>query len=171
MADMVNKSVVVKANVTDVYRIWSNFDKFPLFMKNIKSVTKTDDDTSHWVMQGPLGVKVEWDAKTIQQDENKRIAWKSIDGDIKTSGQVTFDELSQGETRVNVSMGYEPPAGAAGKAVADLFSNPESRLEDDLHRFKDYIEKTDERIRETGRPLPRREVDPGDLPQGGPPEA
>ena len=54
MADQVTRDIIVKANVDEAYRLWSNFENFPHFMKYISSITKTGDRTSHWVMAGPL---------------------------------------------------------------------------------------------------------------------
>src|SRR5512145_91329 len=141
MHEQVTRSIIVKRNVTDVYSIWANFENFPHFMKHIKSVTKTGEGTSHWVMQGPLGTKVEWDADTTRQEPNTRIAWNSREGGtIKTSGQVMFQELPYGETGITVTLQYVPPAGVAGEIIAELFSNPEKQLEEDLLNFKAYAE-------------------------------
>ena len=147
MADPFTRSIVVLANAADVYQIWANFENFPRFMKYIKSITVTGPRTSHWVMAGPLGVDIEWDAETTRLDENERVAWNSIKGsDIKTRGEVTFRELGPNETEVTVTLQYDPPAGAAGEAVAELFANPEKRVRDDLEHFKEHVESTSQRI-------------------------
>lgn len=139
--DQVTRTIIVKASIGDVYRIWSNFENFPHFMSNIKSITKTSERTSHWVMEGPLGKTLEWDAETTRLEENQRIAWNSRDGgDIKTTGQVTFKELPHGETEVAVTLQYVPPGGLAGEIVASLFGNPEGKLEEDLRNFKAFAE-------------------------------
>lgn len=135
------KSIIVKAPLADVYQAWANFENFPNFMQHIRSVTKTGERTSHWVMDGPLHSHLEWDAETTRLDENSRIAWSSTDGDIKTSGQVTFNALTDGEVEVTVMLRYIPPAGIAGDLVAALFADPEGKLEEDLRNFKRYIEK------------------------------
>lgn len=141
MAEQVTRSIIVKAPVADVYAIWENFENFPHFMEHITSVTITGEKTSHWVMEGPFGFKVMWDAETTRNDHNQRIAWNSRDnGDITTSGQVTFKELPQGETEVTVTLRYVPPAGIVGQAAAKIFDNPEQKLRDDLQRFKQYAE-------------------------------
>lgn len=141
MTDHVTKTVIVKGKVSEIYDIWANFENFPQFMKNIKSVTKTGENTSHWVMEGPLGKKIEWDADTTKLEKNTRIAWNSRDnGDIKTSGQVTFNELPQDQTEVTITLQYVTPAGLAGEIIAALFSNPEAKLTEDLQRFKHYAE-------------------------------
>ena len=141
MANQTTKSIIVGAPVTQVYAIWSNFENFPHFMENIKSVTKIGDTMSHWVMSGPLGINIEWDAETTRMENNARIAWNSRDNStITTSGQVTFTDLEGKQTEVTVTLQYDPPAGLAGDVVAKLFSNPEKRLEEDLQNFKHYAE-------------------------------
>jgi uncharacterized membrane protein len=148
MANQVTESITVLGTVPDIYQIWANFENFPLFMENIKAVRKTGERTSHWVMQGPLGTEVSWDAETTRLDENQRIAWNSKDNStVKTSGQVVFAELSNNETQITVTLNYDPPAGAAGEAVAALFANPEGRLKEDLKRFKEFVESTSTRIK------------------------
>ena len=145
MANQVVKSILVKTNVEDAYRLWANFENFPHFMKYIKSVTKTGDNTSHWVVEGPLGKDIEWEAQTTRLEPNKRIGWNTTDGHVKTSGQVTFNGLPKNETEVTVMMHYEVPAGKAGEAVAAILSDPEKHLEQDLKNFKAYAEGMHER--------------------------
>ena len=92
---------------------------------------------SHWVSDGPVGINLEWDAQVTEMEPNKRIAWRSIDDDssdanMKTSGQVTFNGLSNNETEVTVTIKYAPPAGALGEVGAALFADPEGDLVDDL---------------------------------------
>ena len=142
MTQQVTKNITVNGNVSHIYNIWANFEQFPHFMKYITSVTLTAPRTSHWVMEGPLGFKVDWYAEMTRLDENKRIGWNSKDasGMITTSGQVIFTQLSDNETDVAVTVQYAPPAGKAGELVAKLFANPEQRLEEDLRNFKRLME-------------------------------
>jgi uncharacterized membrane protein len=141
MSDKITRSIIVKGNAPYIFSLWANFENFPLFMKNIKFVRKTGGQMSHWIMEGPMGKDLEWDAQITDFQENKRIAWNSTSGDIKTSGAVTFNELAQNETEIMATIFYVPPAGKLGDAVAHLFDNPEKKLEEDLKRFKKYAEK------------------------------
>ncbi len=146
MADTVTQHVIVKASVDQAYQAWADFENFPHFMHYIQSVTKMDAKTSHWVMQGPLGRRVEWDAETTRLEPNQRIAWNSKQNSaLKTSGQVTFTPLGQNETDITVSLHYDPPAGLAGDVVAELLDNPGAKLSEDLRNFKAYIEGMPER--------------------------
>ena len=140
---MTVKNVIVKAPLPEVYQTWANFENFPKFMQHIRSVTKTGDRTSHWVMDGPLHSRIEWDAETTRLEENKRIAWSSTQGDIKTSGQVTFNALPNNEVEVTIMLRYIPPAGVVGDLFAALFSDPAGKLAEDLRNFKRYIEKSE----------------------------
>src|SRR5690349_8364432 len=105
MSNQVTQDITVLASVSDVYRMWENFENFPIFMQNIKSVKKTGDRISHWVMQGPLGTEIAWDAETTRLEENQRIAWNSKDNStVKTSGQVVFSPIGQNETHISVTL-------------------------------------------------------------------
>ncbi|MEZ4864886.1 MAG: SRPBCC family protein [Caldilineaceae bacterium] len=134
------QSILVKGELSNIYQTWANFENFPRFMRHIKSVHKTGARTSHWMMEGPLSTTLEWDAETTRLEENKRIAWSSTDGDLKTSGQVTFNALPDREVEVTVVLRYVPPAGLIGEAITTLFDDPDEKLQQDLRNFKRYIE-------------------------------
>ena len=141
MSDYITKTIIVKGSADYLFDLWTNFETFPFFMKNIKEVVKTGPQTSHWVMEGPFGKNLEWEAEITDIIENKRIAWHSTEGDIKTSGAVTFNELYHGETEISVMLHYVPPAGRLGDAVAHAFDNPAKKLYDDLRGFKKHAEQ------------------------------
>jgi uncharacterized membrane protein len=142
MADQTTKTIIVGAGIDAVYDTWANFENFPHFMKDVKSVTRTGDRMSHWVVAGPLGKTVEWDAETTRLDKNKRIAWNSKEtSDIKTSGQVTFNDLGKGQTEVTVTLQWVVPPSKGGEKLAGLVADPAKRLEEDLLSFKHYVEQ------------------------------
>lgn len=137
----VRKSIQINAPVEEVFGLWSNFENFSRFMSNIDSI-RSDGERSHWVVKGPAGSKVEFDAITTQMIPNELVTWETTpDSMVKHSGQVRFRE-SQGGTQVNVSMAYTPPAGAAGHVVATLFGkDPKSEMDADLARMKSLLEQ------------------------------
>ena len=142
MAQRVHESVEVQAPVGDVFAYWSNFENFSNFMQNIEEVRMTGEDTSHWRVKGPLGKSVEFDARTTEMDPNRGIGWNTIDGDVMTSGEVRFEEILPDRTRVEVTMNYsDPPGGKVGEAVADILSNPEKNMRQDLQNFARIVER------------------------------
>jgi uncharacterized membrane protein len=138
----VHKAINVNAPVEQVYDYWNNFENFPRFMSNLREVRRLGNDQSHWVAEGPANTPVEWDAIVTQRIPNQLLAWKSLPGStVANAGRVRFDRNPDGSTRVTVQMSYNPPAGAAGHAVARLLGDdPLTMMHEDLARFKSLIE-------------------------------
>jgi uncharacterized membrane protein len=136
-------SIEVNAPLTAVYNQWTQFEEFPHFMDGVEEVRQEGNNRLFWKAKIAGKVK-EWDAEITDQVPDKRIAWESIDGS-SNSGTITFDELGESLTRVNATIGYEPE-GLLEK-TGDALGFPSARIEEDLKRFRDYIE---ERGRETG---------------------
>ncbi len=133
----VEKEIHVNAPVDKVYDYWSDFERFPNIMHNVKSVTKTGPKTYHWVAE--IGGKtVEWDAEVTENEKNKAIGWRSISGD-KNSGQVRFMK-SDGGTDLYLTILYDPPMGIVGEVADKLTQRMSGDTEEDLKNFKHMIE-------------------------------
>jgi uncharacterized membrane protein len=133
----------------ELYRFWRNFDNLPQFMQHVESVRVIDDKRSHWVIQGPAGSRIEWDAEIINDEPDALIAWRSLDNaSVDNAGSVRFVPEPEGRgTEVRVVIDYIPPAGTVGKWVATLFGkDPARQIREDLRRFK--------RVMETGEVRP-----------------
>lgn len=148
----VTKTIIVNAPVSQVYNFWRNFENFPRFMENIESINVIGEDLTHWKTRGPLGHFVEWDAKTTSVQENEKIGWQSVGGEIETHGAVTFEDMGANQTRLTVGLEYALPGGVIGEAVAKIFSDPEDQLEEDLGRFKQVAESDQFGILNSGTP-------------------
>jgi uncharacterized membrane protein len=137
----VEDSVTINRPIAEVYRFWRNFENLPRFMQHLESVSTRDAGISHWVAKGPAGMTVEWDARIINEIDNRLIGWQSLEGStISTAGSVNFDETEHG-TRVRVHLQYSPPGGKLGAAIAWLFGEePHRQIRDDLRRFKALLE-------------------------------
>ena len=142
MAQRVQESIEVQAPLQEVFTYWSNLENFPQIMSNIEEV-RVAGDTSHWRVKGPLGKTVEFDARTTEMSPERGIAWNSTnDNDVETSGQVRFEEVAEGRTRIDVTMNYaDPPGGKVGEVVADAISNPEREMREDLENFARQVER------------------------------
>ena len=137
----VEESVTIDRPISELYRFWRNFENLPQFMEHLESVAMREEGISHWVAKGPARMHPEWDARIINEVENKVIGWQSLEGSmISTAGSVNFDEDIQG-TRVTVHLQYNPPGGKAGAAVARIFGEePSQTIREDLGRFKQLME-------------------------------
>lgn len=147
----VEKTVTINSSPEELYRFWHDFENLPRFMKHLKHVKVYDQKQnasgtltrSHWIANAPLGNSVEWDAEIINDQENRLIAWASVEGaDIDNSGFVRFQPAPAGRgTEVKVVIEYIPPGGTIGATIAKLFGEePEQQIGDDLRRFKQIIE-------------------------------
>jgi uncharacterized membrane protein len=135
------KVIEINAPVERVFDLFSDFESFPRWMSHIKEVRYTGRRYTRWTAEAPLGSSVEWEAETIRFEPDRRIAWRSVRGDVETEGEVIFQETSHGTTLVRVMLGYDPPAGRLGALVARLFgTDPEQQLEEDLERFAEVVE-------------------------------
>jgi uncharacterized membrane protein len=137
----VEHSVLIRKPVTQLYRFWRNFENLPKFMEHLESVAVREEGVSHWVARGPVGMKAEWDARIINEVEDKVIGWQSLKGSmIATAGAVNFAETERG-TIVRVHMQYQPPGGKLGAALAYAFGEePSLQIQEDLRRFKSLME-------------------------------
>lgn len=138
----IQKTINIAAPVEKVFEFWDNFQNFPKFMSNVREVQTKEEGKSHWVVAGPAGVPVEWDAEITERIPNKLIAWRTLPGAmVEHEGRVRFDPNPDGTSRVTVQMTYNPPAGVVGHAVASLFgADPKSEMDEDLNRMKTLIE-------------------------------
>ncbi|MDQ3926953.1 MAG: SRPBCC family protein [Actinomycetota bacterium] len=142
MAQRVHESIEVQAPPQDVFQYWSNFQNFSEVMRNVEEVRMTGPDTSHWRVKGPLGKTVEFDARTTEASLERGIAWESVEGEVDTSGQVRFEEVATGRTRIDVTMNYaDPPGGRIGELAAEVVSNPEREMREDLENFAERVER------------------------------
>ncbi len=147
MVQRVHESVEVQAPPQDLFLYWSNFQHLSRILRNVEEVRMTGQVTSHWRVKGPLGKTVEYDARTTEMSLERGIAWNSVEGEVDTSGQVTFEEIAPGRTRVEVTMNYaDPPGGRLGEVVADAISNPERELREDLENFARQVEQGELRL-------------------------
>jgi uncharacterized membrane protein/osmotically-inducible protein OsmY len=147
----IQKAIAVNAPIEDVFDRFTQWENWPHWMSHVREIRRSGPrgvvgERTHWVVDGPAGRAIEWDAETTRILPNELVSWKSVEGaSIRHEGTVRFDRIPDGATRVQVQMSYAPPAGALGHAVATILGrDPKRQMDDDLARFKTTIE--------TGRP-------------------
>ena len=146
--------ITVRRTRQELFDFWRRVENLPSFMAHLEDVRDLGGTKSHWRATAPFGKTVDWDAEVIEEVPGERISWRSTEGaDIENSGRVDFTSApgDQG-TEVHVTIRYDMPAGALGKAVARYFGeDPRQHLDDDLRRFKQVVE-TGEIARSDGAP-------------------
>ncbi len=153
----VSKNIMINRSPEELYGFWRDFENLPRFMEYLESVRVINDKRSHWVVKGPAGKRVEWDAEIVEDRPGERICWRSLEGsEVQHAGCVTFHAaLGERGSSVKVELRYSPPAGVVGAAVAKLFGRaPEQEIDESLRRFKQLME-AGEIITTDGQPAGR----------------
>ena len=138
----VDDSIDVKVPVQQAYNQWTQFEEFPTFMEGIQSVQQLDDGHVKWVAE-VRGETREWTTEITEQRPDEKIAWKTIGGEVKNDGIVTFEQVGDGLTRVSVQMDVEGDSPVENVA-SDLLGVVKGQVRGDLERFKQLIESRGE---------------------------
>ena len=141
----IEDTIEVQVPVQQAYNQWTQFEDFPKFMDGIQSVQQLDDTHVQWVAE-IRGESRQWTTEITEQRPDEKVAWKTIEGEVKNDGVVTFEPMGDAQTRVNVQMDVEGESTVENVA-GDLLGVVKKQVHGDLERFKQLIENRDE---ETG---------------------
>lgn len=138
----IETAVTIDRPRDELYRFWSDLRNLPLIMRHLKSVEPVSEGVTHWTAFGPRNMIVSWDARIINDQPGRLIAWRSLPGsDIDNSGSVRFEDAGDKGTEVHVKMRYVPLGMEIGFGIAKLL-NPitQAEVDEDLRRFKRAME-------------------------------
>lgn len=132
----VEKDIEINAPVERIYQAWTNYERFPEFMENVKEVRRTGPDMTHWVVEA-AGKTVEWEARTVAE-ERRRVAW-TAQGESGQSGEVRFTPMGANRTRVDVRMDWNLDSKTQEKMASGLGID-DRIVARDLENFKEMVE-------------------------------
>lgn len=136
------KTILIDKPRSEIYAYFRDLSNQPKFMENLRTV-RAEGSRSHWTFGGAFGQDVEIEVELTDDRENERLAYASVAGSpIEMRGVVTFRDAPAGRgTYVEFDLVYVPPAGAAGRAVANLVRrSPQQQLRHGLKRLKMLME-------------------------------
>src|SRR3954447_619856 len=139
----VQQSVDVAAPIDVVYDQWTQFEDYPKFMHRVQRVEQRDEARVVFY-EKMWGVSRQWEAEIVEQVPDERIVWETVSG-MSHTGVVTFHELSDRLTRIELNIDIEPEGPLEKIARGARFAKRAVRA--DLHRFKAFVEMRDD---ETG---------------------
>jgi len=141
--ELLEQSVIVDKPPSECYAYWRDLGNLPRFMPLLKTVKDLGSGRSHWVLNGPAGVRLEWEAQITREEPGRLIGWRSLpNSHLAHAGVVRF-EPAPGDrgTLVRIVAHYQPLMTTAGKRFARfLHSNPDAWVREDLRRFKQLME-------------------------------
>jgi len=149
----VSRTLTVEAPVERVWEFWNDFENLPRFLSHVREVKRTGPDRTHWVVAGPGGAPVEWDAVVTKRVPNEEIAWRSVEGALlEHEGSVRFRPVGPDVTELQIRMTYRPVGGALGHGVAAVLGrDPASLIDDDLGRLANQLRGVRSAVGETGQ--------------------
>jgi uncharacterized membrane protein len=136
----VQQAVDIAAPLETVYNQWTQFEEYPNFMFRVDSASQ-DDETHVTFTEKMWGFSREFEAEITEQRPYERIVWRSVNG-LKHSGVVTFHELTERLTRVEVTVDFKPESLFQKFARGARFSK--RAIRSDMHRFKAYVEMAED---------------------------
>ena len=138
----VKKSVTVNRPREEVYEYWRSLENLPRFMTHVRSVQRHGGGRSHWVVAGPRGTVLKFDAQITVDRPNEMIGWQTLPGAaVQHRGYVKFLPAGERGTEVHVALEYEPPMGGAGKLIGNLMGAlTEQQIQEQIRNFKHIME-------------------------------
>ncbi len=150
----VQQAVDVAAPIDVVYDQWTQFEDYPKFMHRVQRVEQEDD--AHVKFHAKMwGINRTWEAEIVEQRPDERIVFESVNG-TELSGVVTFHELAERLTRIELNIDVEPDGPIEKFARGARFIKRATR--GDLKRFKAYVEMHEDSTGEW-----RGEIDDGEV--------
>jgi uncharacterized membrane protein len=137
----IQKTVYVDAPVEQVFAFAGSCENFPQFITNVREVSGLGGGRWRWVVDGPEGQTLSWEALLTEHESNRLIAWRSEPGAVlDNAGVMRFGAEGPG-SRIDFRFCYSPPEEDAGPGVAEFFAaDPRTRLNADLERLKALLE-------------------------------
>ena len=121
-------TVVVERPVSEVFEFCRDFENFPKIVDVLLSVEDSQDGRSHWAVRSPKGAAIEWDAVVTKYVPNAVIAWESVPGSVvHAGGTMRFSPLSAAETRLDITLTYQPLRTGLNEALHAMMTAPNAR--------------------------------------------
>jgi len=139
----IQQTLFVDAPIERVYAFGTAYDSLPLFLSNVREVRDLGGGRSHWVVGGPDGERLEWNAVVTEREPGRLLAWRSEPGSVlENAGVIRFAPEGTG-TRIDFRFCYSPPGGQTSPALAEFFgADPRATMNADLGRLKSLLEST-----------------------------
>jgi uncharacterized membrane protein len=132
----VQQAVDIGVPLSTAYNQWTQFEEWPQIMHRLQQATQDDDCTVSFRTK-LWGVSKEFEAQIVEQRPDERIMWTVTRG-VTHTGVVTFHELADRLTRVQVTLDVEP--GSLLEKAARGMRHVKRAVRADLARFKAFIE-------------------------------
>jgi uncharacterized membrane protein len=135
----IQRSVDVAVPIDVAWDHWMEFEHLPEGTHRVTSVERDGEGRLVGRLEGPH-LDGTWEAEIVDERIDESFAWHSVGGS-DTSGLITFHELSDRLTRLELHLDVIP--GGVSDAMALMLRVADRRAEAELRRFKAEVEALD----------------------------
>jgi len=133
--------MTIQRPIDDVFRFYRDFRNLPRFLGDVTAIEPMGRGTYRWTTQGPLGVRVRWTVRVIEEHPNELIRYETVTSPkLRTHWEIHFAQGSDAShTAVREVM--RTPVGRVGRAALALIGIfPAEEMTANLRRLKDVLE-------------------------------
>ena len=141
MENVIEVNVLIRRPREAVFSFYRDFRNLPRFLGDVMAVEQVDSAVSRWTIQGPLGVRLAWTIRVIEERPNELIRYRTDNLPLLTTyWEIHFAPGPRvGETEVREVM--KAPLGGLGRAaLAPIGKFPDKEVASNLNRLKQLIE-------------------------------
>jgi uncharacterized membrane protein len=138
----IRRAIEIDAPIERVFQFLRNSSNYSKFMSFVRNVELTEGQKLKWTALGPSGIRIQWETWVHALLPNRIISWRSVPRSlIMHAGTFSFMSMNQNKTKVEVVMGYAPPAGALGFEILKVLGfDPREHIDADLVKLKGLVE-------------------------------
>jgi uncharacterized membrane protein len=135
----IRATVLVQRGAEDLYALWRQVESAIEWRGHVSGVRQIDVNVYRWTMRNG-DETAEWDTEIMADEPGKRIAWRTISGDLEEAGEVIFEPAIGGRGTI-ASVLQEYRMGKLESFWRTLTErNPKQGVLESLRRFKAMAE-------------------------------
>ena len=138
----IQASVTIHRPVDAVFGFYRDFTNLPRFLGDVMAIEKVSPATYRWTIQGPLGIRANWQIRLTEVRTNELIRYETVAPlGLRTYWEIHFAPASDaGDTEVREVM--KTPLGRLGRAALAVMGKfPAEEVTANLGRLKQIMEK------------------------------
>lgn len=137
------RSLTILRSPDELDALWRDPATLPRLLEPLAQVTVHEEGEADWVMTGPLGMRLAWRTRVLEERPGEFVAWSAQPGALLPHAvEIRFRPLARDRgTEVELRLRLMPPGGMLGTMAATRLKNvPATLVQKLLRRFKSLAE-------------------------------
>ncbi len=137
------RTLTILRSPDELHALWRDPATLPQLLQPMAQVTVHEDAEADWVVTGPLGLRLHWRTRVLEDRPGEFIAWSAQPGALLPHAvEIRFRPLARERgTEVELRLRLMPPGGLLGTMAASRLKDiPAAMAQKTLRRFKSLAE-------------------------------